>query len=173
MGYCRNCSKKMGFFGPATDGFCYLCAHELGITPRPDLHAEDDAASHVHIRDSDLDSILLTTEPAPDLRILKRIEVITAECAFGHGAMRGLLSSVGDSLAGRSKAVQKVLRDSRRLALHELKREAYLVGGNAVIGVKLDYVEFSVTESFVMLVASGTAVTVDHDSAPVMLDASA
>lgn len=106
---------------------------------------------------------MLTTEMAPDFRISRRIEVITAECAFGHGAIKGLFSSVGDSRAGRSKAVQKVLRDSRRLALHELKREAYLVGANAVLGVRIDYVEFSVSEAIVMLVASGTAVVVDMD----------
>jgi uncharacterized protein YbjQ (UPF0145 family) len=164
MGYCRNCNKKMGFFGPATDGYCYLCAHELGVEPRPELHAEDEHRSTVVIRDADLEAIVLTTETAPDFRIARRIEVITAECSFGHGAIKGLFASVGDSQAGRTKAVQKVLRDSRRFALHELKREAYLVGANAVLGVKIDYVDFTVSEAIVMLVASGTAVIAEIDA---------
>ncbi|WP_083906745.1 heavy metal-binding domain-containing protein [Octadecabacter arcticus] len=52
-------------------------------------------------------------------------------------------------------------RDTRRTALYELKREAYEVGANAVVGVDLDYVELSGAGSMVMLVASGTAVIIE------------
>ena len=58
--------------------------------------------------------------------------------------------------------MQKTLRDSRRTALYELKKEAYEVGANAVVGVDLDYVELSLGGSMVMLVASGTAVVVEE-----------
>ena len=54
------------------------------------------------------------------------------------------------------------MRDARRTALYELKREAYLVGANAVVGVDLDYVELSSAGSMIMLVASGTAVEIEE-----------
>ena len=63
---------------------------------------------------------------------------------------------------GRSKAVQNILRDSRRTALYELKKEAYEVGANAVVGVDLDYMEMSSSGSMVLLVASGTAVIIEE-----------
>ena len=47
------------------------------------------------------------------------------------------------------------------MALYELKKEAYEVGANAVVGIDLDYVELSGAGSMVMLVASGTAVKVE------------
>ena len=81
-----------------------------------------------------IDAIMLTTETAPNLKITKRIEIVTAECAFGMNVFKDLFAGVRDIVGGRSKAVQQTMRDSRKTALYELKREAYLVGANAVVG---------------------------------------
>ena len=65
---------------------------------------------------------------------------------------------------GRSKAVQNILRDSRRTALYELNKEVYEVGANAVVGVDLDYMEMSpnIGAGMLLLVASGTAVIIEE-----------
>jgi uncharacterized protein YbjQ (UPF0145 family) len=75
---------------------------------------------------------------------------------------KDLFAGVRDIVGGRSKAVQNTLRDSRRTALYELKKEAYEVGANAVVGVDLDYMEMSSGRSMVLLVASGTAVIIEE-----------
>ena len=109
-----------------------------------------------------IDSVMLTTETAPNLNITKRIEIVTAECAFGMNIFKDLFAGVRNIVGGRSEALQKTMRDSRRTALYELKKEAYEVGANAVVGVDLDYVELAGTgSSMVMLVASGTAVVIE------------
>ena len=113
-------------------------------------------------RSSKIKAILLTTETAPNLNITKRIEIVTAECAFGMNMFKDLFAGVRNIVGGRSEAVQKTMRDSRRTALYELKKEAYEVGANAVVGVDLDYVELSSAGSMVMLVASGTAVVIEE-----------
>ena len=104
---------------------------------------------------------MLTTETVPNLNITKRIEIVTAECAFGMNIVKDLFAGIRDIVGGRSEAVQKSMRDSRKTALYELKKEAYAVGANAVVGVDLDYVELSSAGSMVMLVASGTAVVIE------------
>jgi uncharacterized protein YbjQ (UPF0145 family) len=110
-----------------------------------------------------IEAIVLTTETAPNLNITKRIEIVTAECAFGMNIFKDLFAGVRNVVGGRSEAVQKTMRDSRRTALYELKKEAYEVGANAVVGVDLDYVELAGTgSSMVMLVASGTAVVIEE-----------
>jgi uncharacterized protein YbjQ (UPF0145 family) len=109
-----------------------------------------------------IDQVLLTTESHPDLKITKRIEIVTAECAFGMNIFKDLFAGVRDIVGGRSKAVQETMRDARRTALYELKKEAFEVGANAVVGVDLDYVELSAGGSMVMLVASGTAVVIEE-----------
>jgi uncharacterized protein YbjQ (UPF0145 family) len=113
-------------------------------------------------RSREIEAVLLTTETAPNLNITKRIEIVTAECAFGMNIFKDLFAGVRDIVGGRSEAVQKTMRDARKTALYELKREAYLVGANAVVGVDLDYVELSASGSMIMLVASGTAVIIDE-----------
>jgi len=65
---------------------------------------------------------------------------------------------VRDIFGGRSKASQQVLRDARRTCLTELRREALIVGANAIIAVDLDYSEISGDgKSMLFMVASGTA----------------
>ena len=112
--------------------------------------------------DTTIDAIMLTTEAAPNINITKRIEIVTAECAFGMNIFKELFAGVRDIVGGRSKAVQKTMRDSRRTALYELKKEAHAVGANAVVGVDLDYMELSSGGTMVLLVASGTAVVVEE-----------
>ena len=113
--------------------------------------------------DTTIDAIMLTTEAAPNINITKRIEIVNAECAFGMNIFKDLFAGVRDIVGGRSKAVQKTMRDSRRTALYELKKEAHAVGANAVVGVDLDYMELSSGGTMVLLVASGTAVIVEEE----------
>ncbi len=88
--------------------------------------------------------IILTTESTlTDYKILERKEIITAECVFGINLFRDFFAGIRDIFGGRSSASQKVLRDSRRVCLTELRRKALIVGANAVIGVDLDYSEIS------------------------------
>lgn len=59
------------------------------------------------------------------------------------------------------KAIQKMMRDSRRTALYEPDRELYEVGSNAVVGVDLDYGELVLVGNMVLLLAPETAVRVE------------
>ena len=60
---------------------------------------------------------------------------------MGNVGFKDLFAGVRDIVGGRSDAVQKTMRDTRRTALFELKKDAYEVGANAVVGVDLDYVD--------------------------------
>ena len=73
-----------------------------------------------------------------------------------------LFAAFRDFFGGRSKAVQDTLRDARRTVLAELRKEALMVGADAVIAIDLDYQEISGGQKhgMLMLVASGTAVKV-------------
>ena len=108
----------------------------------------------------EIDSIILTTENNPqDLFVEERIEIITAECVYGMNLFRDFFAGVRNVVGGGSSASQKVLRDARKKCLSELKIEAYSLGADAVIGVDLDYSEFSGRgRSMLFIVASGTAV---------------
>jgi uncharacterized protein YbjQ (UPF0145 family) len=147
------------------DGKCIGCTKALQDNhgkSKEDLEViKTQVAAHAQ-KEAAINSITLTTETAPNLKITKRIEIVTAECAFGMNIFKDLFAGVRDIVGGRSEAVQKTMRDSRKTVLYELKKEAYEVGANAVVGVDLDYVELSNAGSMVMLVASGTAVVIEE-----------
>jgi uncharacterized protein YbjQ (UPF0145 family) len=122
------------------------------------IQLEREASSQKEVA---ISAVVLTTETAPNLNIIERIEIVTAECAYGMNIFKDLFAGVRDIVGGRSEAVQKTMRDARRTVLYELKKEAHTVGANAVVGVDLEYVELSAAGSMVMLVASGTAVIIE------------
>ena len=167
MSKCIACLKEIGFADKVNaksfDGLCRSCTdHGRKIAAGLEDKTIEEAAFETRERNANIDALILTTETGADLKIIKRIEIVTAECAFGMNVFKDMFTNIRDFVGGRSKAVQKTLRDSRRTALYELKKEAYEVGANAVVGVDLDYVELSLGGSIVMLVASGTAVVVEE-----------
>lgn len=108
------------------------------------------------------EEVVVTTTPSLDgYKVVDILDVVTAECAFGMNLFRDFFTSMTDLFGGRSSATQKVLKDARNTCLYELRKEAKEMGANAVIGVDLDYSEFSGKgKSMLFLVASGTAVKV-------------
>lgn len=164
MAKCASCGKKIGLIEPFAEidskYFCKTCE----VTYRSEMLGIEQAEAEAKLSIAKkIEAIMLTTETAPNLNITKRIEIVTAECAFGMNMFKDLFAGVRNIVGGRSEAVQKTMRDARRTALYELKKEAYEVGANAVVGVDLDYVELSNAGSMVMLVASGTAVIIEEN----------
>ena len=160
MARCADCGKELSW-----NQVHYGCCVDCFKAQRRSQRANPVAAHQAKLeREERIDAILLTTETAPNLPIKERIEIVTAECAFGMNIFKDLFAGVRDIVGGRSKAVQKTMRDARKTTLYELKKEAHAVGANAVVGVDLDYVEMSAAASMVLLVASGTAVVIDREA---------
>ena len=86
--------------------------------------------------------------------------IVTGEVIVGANIFRDLFASITDIVGGRSGKYENVLARARREALEEMKAEAAKLGGNAVIGVDLDYEVLGQNGSMLMVSASGTAVTV-------------
>lgn len=87
--------------------------------------------------------ILTTSYTLASLEVNNEIDIITAEIAYGMNVFRDIFAGVRDIVGGNSKAVQKILRDSRNAVLAELRKEAFIIGADAVIAVNLNYQEFS------------------------------
>ena len=131
------------------------------------LSDKESEAKEAEERQKELDKLknitLTTSHFLEGYKVTKTIDIITAECVFGMNIFRDFFAGVTDIVGGRSEATQTVLRDARNVCLNELRKEAFMVGANAVIAVDLDYSEFSgKMKSMLFLVASGTAVTVEE-----------
>ena len=103
--------------------------------------------------------VLTTTATVPNREIKEVVDIVSAEVAVGMNIFKDMFSAVRDVVGGRAVAVQDTLRDLRGQALEELRQEASRIGADAVVGVDLDYSEFSGGgRSMLFIVANGTAV---------------
>jgi uncharacterized protein YbjQ (UPF0145 family) len=98
-----------------------------------------------------------TTPQIAGHEIAETLGVVTGEAIIGANIFRDLLAGITDIVGGRSRAYESALRDAREIALKEMGEEAQSKGGDAVVGVDLDY-ETLGSGSMLMVTATGTAV---------------
>ena len=103
--------------------------------------------------------ITSTTGSVEGKRITQYHGIVAGDAVMGANFVRDFFARVTDVVGGRSGAYQKELRKARSLALEDLMEEAAELGANAVVGVNLDTEVMG--ESMLMVVATGTAVTVE------------
>ena len=104
--------------------------------------------------------ISTTTNAIEGLPVQKYYGIVTGEVIVGANLFRDLFASITDIVGGRSGKYEDVLARARKEAIQEMEAEAARLGGNAVIGVDLDYEVLGQNGSMLMVSASGTAVVV-------------
>lgn len=109
----------------------------------------------------DARGVIVTTTPTLEGRpIQEYCGIVTGEVIVGANLFRDLFASVRDIVGGRSGSYERILADARNQAIAELQAEAATLGGNAVVGIDLDYEVIGANGSMLMVSASGTAVRV-------------
>jgi uncharacterized protein YbjQ (UPF0145 family) len=154
---CIECNKTLPT-SSLVKGICLGCRLliESKSSQSSKINNETDAQNIIEIAKR----IKLTTSFSfTNFDIEDEVGIVTSECVFGMNVFRDFFAGVSDFFGGRSNASQKVLRDARNTCLAELKKEAYEIGADGVMGIDLDYSEISGKgKGMLFLVASGTAV---------------
>ena len=103
--------------------------------------------------------MIMTTTPTVEGRAVRDyLGVVTGEAIVGANIFRDIFASVRDIVGGRSTAYERELQKAREIALGEMSETAERLGGNAVVGIDLDYEVVGRGGSMLMVSASGTAV---------------
>ena len=106
--------------------------------------------------------MIMTTTPAIQGKNIRDYRgIVTGEAIIGANIFKDFFAGIRDIVGGRSAAYEGELRNAREMALQELEEAARQQGGNAVVGIDLDYEVVGQGGSMLMVSASGTAVTVD------------
>jgi uncharacterized protein YbjQ (UPF0145 family) len=165
---CTTCGEKSGFLM----NLCATCIGAESAKRNEDIRNRQQNNAQQEMNEKSQKSalekkstnIIITTAPSLEgYRIVETLDIITSECVFGMNIFKDMFATFTDIFGGRSKSSQNILRDARKTCLLELKKEAATIGADAVIAVDLDYSEFSGGgKSMLFLVASGTAVKIDH-----------
>jgi uncharacterized protein YbjQ (UPF0145 family) len=107
--------------------------------------------------------MLVVTTPSLEGRAISQyLGLVSGEAILGANIFRDLFAGIRDIVGGRSAAYEEELRKAKNIALDEMQEEAARLGGNAVVGVDLDYETITMGSGggMLMVSASGTAVVV-------------
>ena len=105
--------------------------------------------------------MIVTTTPTIQGRNINEYRgIVTGEAIIGANIFKDFFAGIRDIVGGRSAAYEAELRNARELALAEMSEAAEQKGGNAVVGVDLDYEVVGQGGSMLMVTASGTAVSI-------------
>ncbi len=103
--------------------------------------------------------LILTTPTIEGRKIKQYLGLVSGEAIMGANIFKDFFASIRDVIGGRSAAYEKELRKAKDIAVEEMAEQAKSLGGNAVIGVDLDYETVGPQGgSMLMVTASGTAV---------------
>jgi uncharacterized protein YbjQ (UPF0145 family) len=144
---CVGCSKEAGFLKGISfqeirgRDYCYPCATEL-------------------VKKAIADIKVTTTATLDGYRIKRYIDVESAEIVLGTGAFSEFTGDISDFFGTRSTAFETKLHKARKTAMDKLRYIAFERGGNAIIGIDLDFTEFS--NNRIGLIANGTVVEVER-----------
>lgn len=109
------------------------------------------------------ESVLVTTTHNIDgWKVQKYLGIESVECVIGTGMFSEISSGVSDFLGMRSGGFEQKLQSAKASTFEAIKMLAAQKGGNAIVGVDMDYTEFSGNR--IGLIVNGTVVQVVRDN---------
>ncbi|MBD2846794.1 YbjQ family protein [Paenibacillus sp. IB182496] len=101
--------------------------------------------------------MIISTTPAIEGRpVQDYVGVVTGEAIMGANVVRDFFASITDVVGGRSGSYESKLKEARDIAINEMKDQAHRMGGNAIVGIDIDYEV--IRDGMLMVAVSGTAV---------------
>ena len=158
---CAGCGTKIGFISTVkveNQKYCDKCAKDAKA------QIKEDQQQRKQITPEQTQTIVVATTPNLEgHHIEEYVSVINAQVVLGVDAWRDMMGSIRSWWGGRAKGLEKELQAGFNLALDDLKKEAILVGANAVIGIEFDggmevAGDVGSNDKMMVVTATGTAV---------------
>ena len=158
---CCKCGKKSGFMsGPLFEiegqFYCGDCESEVKRKIQVPISPQNDQS----LKDSINNVLIVTTMKLEGMKIIKYFDFISSEYIMGTGWLTENLSAVSDVFGTSSVAYQDKMVKAKNNAFYEIKKQALLLGANAIIGADIKYVVTSV-KNLIIVVVSGTPVILE------------
>ena len=106
--------------------------------------------------------LISTTNTLDGRQIKDYLGLVSGEAILGANIFKDFFASIRDIVGGRSAAYEQELQKAKNIAIEEMTASAKALGGNAIVGVDLDFETIGIGQggNMLMVSASGTAVTV-------------
>lgn len=105
--------------------------------------------------------IITTTPTVSGHNIIDYKGIVFGEVVTGINVVKDIGAGLRNFFGGRSGGYENELLKARNEALAELEQRAVAVGGNAVVGVDVDYEVLGAGNNMLMVSVTGTAVIID------------
>ncbi len=104
--------------------------------------------------------LMTTTSTIEGQQIEQYLGIVSGEAILGANIFKDFFAGIRDIIGGRSAAYEGELRKAMTIAYDEMQMEATALGGNAIIGVDLDFESIQIGSggSMLMVTATGTAI---------------
>lgn len=92
--------------------------------------------------------------------------VVSGHVVIGANFMKDFMGKIRDFVGGRSSTFERVLSKGEQDAVGIMTERAREVGANGVVGVAFDYETMSFDGQMIMIMVTGTAVSLRKEGAP-------
>ncbi|MEO3715305.1 heavy metal-binding domain-containing protein [Roseateles flavus] len=107
--------------------------------------------------------MITTTTTGIDGAVITRyLGIVTGEVVLGTNLFEDMVADFRDRYGGRAGGYERKLAQARSQALRQMQTQAMELGGNAVVGVKLDHETVGPQGGLLMVTACGTAVVAER-----------
>lgn len=148
------------YFSYDKEGYCKKCGTDLikqmetSLTDRL-KEARDYINKHIGL-------IPIVTIQSPLGWDYNVIGIVTGQSTTGTGLFSEITSTFTDLFGMQSNSYNSKIRDGEKLCLDQLRSKAIRMGGNAVVGVDIDYAELGSVKGMIMVCMTGTAVNLKN-----------
>jgi uncharacterized protein YbjQ (UPF0145 family) len=156
---CSECGARLGLLsGFTTDiagqTLCKECQQKATLSRAEQQRREREREKDIATRAETV--IVTTTATLEGHQIVAYLGIESVEIVIGTGLFVELTGEISDFFGQRSKGFEGKLQNAKRLAFQILKTLAARQDANAVVGIDLDYTEFSGNR--IGLIVNGTLV---------------
>ena len=162
---CQRCGTMIGVFSSIEVSGRDYCLECSKVVKEEEKRSKQERQE---IPNAELDNILcVTSRNVHGYNVVEYKGVVHAQVILGVNAWKDLTTSIRSWWGGRAESLEGELRSGFALADEELKKEAFLVGANAVIAAQFDgdlevAGESGSNDKMLMVSASGTAVRIER-----------
>lgn len=159
---CTRCGTRRGLIDlltmdlGKTEYVCKECEAELAKEKQ--RREVEERKRQAEIRDLATKVVVTSTHSIDGFKVRNYLGIESFECVIGTGLFSEITTDFQDLFGRRSSAFEQKLQAAKNTAFDALKVRAAEKGANAILGVDLDYTEFSGNR--IGLIVNGTLVEV-------------
>jgi uncharacterized protein YbjQ (UPF0145 family) len=142
------------------EGYCYSCGTTLLHDATEKLKNEQQALNNKLL--SSVQNMLVVSIPNPPGWNFKSLGVVTGQLVIGTGMLSEISQTVSDLMGKTSNDLKAKLQQGEKACMTQLRLQTVTLGGNAVVGVDIDYAELGGARGMIMVCMTGTAVYISN-----------